>query len=412
MKKVFLMLFLLVLFFPARYVYSNDDFSSIRLVSIAKDDSLGVACFKFTALARKAGYFESVINLNKALGKSLEYFFLGLILREKALWVNLDSVMPNQTIDRNLGDVDLGRVMLTADLRLKEDVCAALNPRDSPKAAEFWRRLWVKAKELGFNDSIPLLTRFWILPDKVEVSENKNRISIVKASLKVELEPSYYQKADGSINLTQKELQDFASGLMNELIIPGLTKRVNVSYAYADLRDVFQAIILAKCFREKFVRPKDNLFEFLDFGLLKEIKPDYFNSPDDIYQDYLYSVNTGEYSFDAPGPYASGVIIKRHYFSGGINFKTFKIEKSQSQDFLEQGKEEARIDFSFFLPDDVSDPLGFARNELRIDPAGDSGINGLLSQNLPGMTQAPSGSRGTKILDTKLKTDHLVLNKL
>ena len=131
-------------------------------------------------------------DLENASKDLLKYFFIGLALPNDTFWVNLRPDSPDEVIDPLLAQTDIGRILLEADVELKKDTALATSP-DTKEGKEYWVRLYQKAGELfGTTEvTIPTLTRPWIVPDEVIISEGVNSAYIYKATLKVMREEDY-----------------------------------------------------------------------------------------------------------------------------------------------------------------------------------------------------------------------------
>ena len=275
----------------------QEAFSSVKLNSIYVDSSQGFHNLRLVVKVQKADNFEAVVDVKKAAQKSLEHLFIALTMHDNVFWVNLNPDEPQRIISPALADTDLGRIMLNADYRLKEDVASIINPQNSKVGKEFWKRLYAKAQELGATDRIPLVSRLWIVPDKAEVYEKQNQVYITKSSLKVQLEPAYLNQRIIYKDKRVKKLQDFVSALIEELVLPQLNKKVNEAYSYADLRDVYNALILSQWYKEKFGSGYNSLLRTVNYQVLDDVETNYISTPGEIYQSYLKSIKEGQYSF-------------------------------------------------------------------------------------------------------------------
>ena len=145
----------------------------------------------------------------------------------------------------------MGKIMLEADLQLKKDTAGLTSPQN-PEGKVYWDKLYKKAGELfgTENITIPTLTRPWIVPGEVIIRESEDSSYIYKANLKVMLEEDYLKSSSNSINSSNstnysfndprmKELNEYSSQLIRELILPQLTQEVNTSKKYSQLRQVF-----------------------------------------------------------------------------------------------------------------------------------------------------------------------------
>jgi hypothetical protein len=398
---------------------SIDAISAVQLTSLAVDTSTGVNHLRITVKARKAGNFEGILDIKKATQKSLEHLFIALSLRDDAFWVNLNPDEPDRVINPALADTDLGRIMLNADYRLKEDVGSIINPQNSQAGKEFWKRLYQKAQELGIADKIPLVTRLWIVPDKAEVYEKENQLYIIKSGLRIRIEPAYLSQEAIFKDKRERELQDFTSELMKELVLPQLNKRINESYSYSDLRDVYNAIILAHWYKGKFGSSYNSLLQTVNYQVLDDVETDYTTTPDEIYQSYLKSIKEGQYSFnetEASGSLFSTAITTRHYFSGGVDLRGIRLTNAATSSPLEDNdKDKILYTCDLLMPQGVERPLQYAKNELNIS----RGINIednlstiMLARSLPVIAPVNLAERNLKSIDYTARIERMVLSKL
>jgi hypothetical protein len=396
----------------------SEAISAVRLTSLAVDTTAGVNHLRLTVKANKAGNFEGVMDINKAVQKSLEHIFISLSLHDDVFWVNLNPDEPDRIINSTLANTDLGRIMLNADYRLKEDVASIINPQTSQVGKEFWRRLYQKAEELGAADKIPLVTRLWIVPDKAEVYEKQNQLYITKSRLKVRLEPAYLSLRTIFKDKREKELQDFASELMEELVLPQLNKRINEAYSYADLRDVYSALILAHWYKDKFGSGYNSLLQTVNYQVLNDVETDYTSTPNEIYQSYLKSIKEGQYSFSETETSSSSfatVITTRHYFSGGVDLRNIRLTNAASSPAAEESKDNLLFTCDLLMPKDVTRPLQYAKNEIIVT----KGINTqdnlstiMLAKSLPAIVPIRSTEANMRSLNLIDMTERILLSKL
>jgi len=186
--------------------------------------------------------------------KLMQYFFIGITLPNESFWVNLRPDSEDNIIDDYLARTDVGRILLEADLQLKKDTASYTSPQ-TPEGKEYWDKLYQKAGEIfgSENISIPTLTRPWIVPGEIIVREAQDNAYIYKATLKVMLEQDYLK--DSTVYSFKderlKQLNEYSSQLIRELIIPKITKEVNTSKRYAPLRQVYYSLILAQWFKAR-----------------------------------------------------------------------------------------------------------------------------------------------------------------
>lgn len=413
--------YLLVILIPVLLSYTtlafddeSKDKGSTRFNSLAVDNNAEFNHLRFLIEAKNLDNPDSIIGIKKSIQKSLEYFFIGLTIPNKKFWVNLNPDEPHRIIDSILGSTDLGRIMLMADLRLKENIGELTNPKTSKIGREFWNRLYEKARQLGITGEIPVINRLWIVPDEAVVYENENQFSIVKSKLKVCLESAYLSQNIDIIDRRQRKLQDYASRLMEELILPYLNEKVNEDYSYIDLREVYNALILAKCYKDKFSYRNSFLLKNVNIDITEDTEINLPYSPEDIYKNYLKSLKNGEYSFSETNNSYSTIVI-RHYFSGGVDFTNIKITKVDKPIQPQANEDSSYFTCDLLLPRGIDRPLQYAKNQLELSPGNliqnqDSSI--MLAKKLPAIAPIKLADQRILNLDSVGRIDRLVLSKL
>jgi enolase len=255
--------------------------------------------------------------------KLLEYFQVGLTLSNSSFWVNLRPDEAKDIIDPDLARTDVGKILLEADLQLKKDTAAFTSP-NTQEGRQYWNKLYEKAGELFGNEavSIPTLTRPWIVPGEILVSQTRgeNSAYIYKATLKVMLEKDYLKSSTAySFNDPRlKELNEYSSELMRKHIIPKLNKEVNSAKKYASLRQVYYSLILAQWFKQQFRNGPGKFAALIDRKDLSNLTSKEPWSKDTYFDQYKKSFKDGEYKIQE-AQYSNFGRSIRSYFSGGIN---------------------------------------------------------------------------------------------
>jgi len=340
---------------------------------------------KFTFEAPPATESALLTDQKNAAVKAIEFFFIGLAVPQERLWVNLNPDEPGRMIDPVLKDTDLGKFVLAADLQLKKDIAVLTNPRMSEGGRQYWDKLYAKAEELGIEDKIPVANRVWIVPDVAQVSEIGDRLEIISSSLKIYLE-SEYINGEGKINdPKQQELTSYANRLLSELIIPVLTQKVNRHAAYSDLRAAYQALLLAQWYKKRSSASPDYFLRNSASTALKDASTDLDFRAEQIYREYLSSLQKGEYNFSESRNsqldfYLS--VITRDYFSGGVDLRAMKTEIVPEKI---QAKTNRRVySAEIYLPKKYSRPLEFVKNKLALKTEEPFDVSHVaLAENLP-----------------------------
>src|SRR3989338_7562798 len=281
----------------------------------------------------------------------LNYFLIGLSLPNDTFWVNLRPDAADNIIDPLLEKTDIGKIFLESDLQLKKDTASFTSPQ-TPEGKQYWDKLYKKAGELfgTENITIPTITRPWIVPNEIIIREAPDNAYIYKATLKVMLEEDYLsnQKTEELKNQRTaynfsdprlKELNQYSTQLIKELIIPKLTYQVNTSKRYAPLRQVYYSLILAQWFKARYRsqsteyraqrtedRKANNYLRLIDSGNLTNLilKEPYDKQA--YFRQYQKSFQDGEYNLQETVRTPYGQSIRRHV-SGGANLSAgFGIE--------------------------------------------------------------------------------------
>ena len=143
-------------------------------------------------------------------------FFVGLTVPKEDWWVNLDLfVSPEESLGKGLEFTPAGRILMESDVKLKHYAMKLLSES--------------MADELGDSrENVSL--RFWIEPQNVSVSADTDSLRFDRMRLQV--------KAEVVGN-------DEVERLVNAEIVPELTKLVNNSPDFKELRLVCKALIAA-----------------------------------------------------------------------------------------------------------------------------------------------------------------------
>lgn len=254
--------------------------------------------------------------------KLMEYFQIGLRLPNSMFWVNLRPDAPGEIIDPYLEKTDLGRVLLEADLQLKKDLAKFTDPLTA-EGKQYWDRLYARAEQLyGSGDiEIPTVTRPWIVPGEIILGESRDTAYVYKATLNVMLEQDYLKD---SVRFSfdderGREMNEYSSQLVRELIIPKLTRHVNASKQYAPLRQVYYSLILAQWFKARNSGQAGRYAQKIDTRDLTGLTSQKSWSKDTYFKAYQKSFNQGEYNRQENVFSYNGMAVRR-YFSGGLAF--------------------------------------------------------------------------------------------
>ncbi|MDD5080081.1 MAG: hypothetical protein PHH68_07190 [Candidatus Omnitrophica bacterium] len=357
---------------------------------------------KIFADGLKAGRLEPLIDPEESGRRLMDFFILGLNVREDKFWANLTPGDPDNIIDPDLAGTPLGEVMLRADLRLKKDFCELTNPQFSQSGKKYWAALSEKAAELGIK-KIPAMNRVWIVPEEAAVYEARNGAYITESRLKVCLKINYSAGLlkDGG-GKAYGELSEYAGELVRDIILPELDKRVNEDFLYADLRQVNRALILARWYNNKFGDGRGfNLKNTLTASSRPEINAGLLKKQ--IYDDYMDSLSNGEYVVVGPSGWSSALDYlrpKKRYISGGVDLRKSPARRSPAPAAAWQGRD-PQFTFLVEISAQAVMSAGDKNNAINdfsvIGNIGDNNVEGLI-RDLPGI----SPSRNNRDAETDI----------
>jgi hypothetical protein len=251
----------------------------------------------------------------------------------------------------------MGRDLLAEDYMLKQITASLIYPEDEI-GKKFWKRIYEESAKRYGTTNIPVNTfnKVWIIPEKAVFYENAKAGTayVVESKLKVMLEQDYLalqknnslplvgrvreggqdvnslssqivRASTASSELSEKRRDSsLASNILRAIVIPELTKEVNENKNFAQLRQVYNSLILATWYKKKI---KDSILaQIYDDknkiqGLLnvKATQRNELNDVEYIYQQYLKAFKKGVYNYIKEGlDPVTQETIPRKYFSGGI----------------------------------------------------------------------------------------------
>lgn len=252
-----------------------------------------------------------------------------LTVPENEMWVNLSPYEKNRIIASGLSQTDLGRDMLAQDYILKQLTATLMYPEDE-LGQKFWDRVYAKAQDAFGTTDIPINTfnKVWIIPEKANVFVNGKSVFVVKNYLKVMLEEDYLALESNrghddhgvgvGLQDAQDEISTMSKNIVREVLIPELEKEVNTGKNFANLRQIFNSMILATWYKQNL---KKSLLGqvYVNQNKVNGIDLEDKQVKEKIYNQYLAAFKQGVYDlvredYDS----ATQQVIPRKYFSGGI----------------------------------------------------------------------------------------------
>ncbi len=277
--------------------------------------------FKFDFILDKGDSRLSNDGLKDESSKLIKYFLASLTIPEKDLWVNLSPYEKDRIIPNSFGLTSMGRDLLAEDYMLKQITASLMYPEDGI-GKKFWKRIYEEAAKKFGTTNIPVNTfnKVWIIPDKAVVYENAKlgAAYVVESKLKVMLEQDYLslEKHEGIPN--KNDINALGSQVVREIVIPQLTIEVNENKNFAQLRQVYNSLILAAWYKKKI---KDSILElvYADKNKVAGVNIDDPKEKERIYEKYLRAFKRGVYNYikEDTDPLTQET-IPRKYFSGGF----------------------------------------------------------------------------------------------
>jgi hypothetical protein len=281
-------------------------------------------------------------QVKKESDRLIKYFLACLTIPEDDQWVNLSPYEKQRIVPEDLGQTVLGQDMLAQDYLLKQLTASLIYPEKN-LGKNFWDKVYSKANQMYGTTQIPVNTfnKVWILPDTAKVYEHKDTALVTKSHLKVMLDEDYLalskhqgQPGDMFNQEQQKNVSPstntLASQIVRQIILPAIEQEVNTGKNFAQLRQIYNSMILAVWF-------KNNLKQaFLNQVYTGKAKVNGVNVDDPaikekIYKQYLQAYKKGVFNYIKEEPaeaslrgaegdaaISKGTTIARKYFSGGL----------------------------------------------------------------------------------------------
>lgn len=269
----------------------------------------------------------------------VKYFLAAMTVPQDDLWVNLSPYEADRIIPDALGRTDLGRDMLAQDYILKQMSASLLDPEKN-LGKEFWARVYRQAQEKFGVSEVPVDTfnKVWIMPEEATVYEQGNAVYVTQSRLKVMLDLDYkaIQINKENSNTAPERGTESASNkttaissqIIREIILPEISREVNEGKNFAIIRQVYQALILAKWYKETI---KQSFLSKVYIDQKKIIGVDLSDSTikDQIYGRYVAAFKKGVVNLIKEDlDQSRQEVIPRKYFSGGEVFGRIPLKRT------------------------------------------------------------------------------------
>ncbi len=262
--------------------------------------------------------------------KLIKYFLATLTVPNRELWVNLSPYEKDRIVPTSFGNTQMGRDMLAQDYILKQLTASLMYPEDE-LGKKFWDRVYAKAQAKYGTSEIPMNTfnKIWIVPQDAVVYEHGQSAFVIRSRLKVMLEEDYVALQENlgvqkygldSIGSDEAQvLSGVTSEVVREVLIPEIEKEVNEGETFANLRQIYNSVILATWYEQNL---KGGLLGqlYVDRNKTKGVDNEDKDVNQKIYERYVEAFKKGVYNYirEDVDP-QSHEVIPRKYFSGGTN---------------------------------------------------------------------------------------------
>lgn len=329
--------------------------------------------------------------LRSESSKLINYFLAALTVPEDELWVNLSPDEKDRIIADGLGNTEMGRDMLAQDYILKQLAASLLYP-EGEIGQKFWEHR-IGDSALSSQALSAMLNRIWIVPDEAVVYVHGDSVFVMESKLKVLMEDEITVGARHAVPVQEHAVpvQDYAEpvqdhavpvqgqddmtkSIIRETIIPVIEREVNEGEHFAQLRQIYHAMILATWYKNN-LRNSVLTESFIDQNKTDGIDIEDKDIKNKIYNQYIDAFKKGVYDFirEDYDP-ATQSMIPRKYFSGGFDFASLDDKASdvaaispqwlmKEMDFehAEVGIQINPIDAADFSQDQIKDPRAKAQ---------------------------------------------------
>ena len=273
--------------------------------------------FDFILDTGNSGLGVNSTQLHSESEKLIKYFLASLTIPEDDLWVNLSPYEKKRIIPEQLGQTVMGRDMLAEDYILKQLTASLIYP-EKDLGKKFWNRVYTKAQNIFGSSDIPVNTfnKVWIVADKAKVYVHDNTAFVVACHMKVMLEQDYLSMYKHEQAGAAKSANAIGSQVVREVVLPELEKEVNSGKNFANLRQIFNSMILAAWYKKNLKQALLNQV-YSNKAKINGIDVQDKTIKEQIYQEYLKAYKKGVFNYIKDDVQADGQTIARKYFSGG-----------------------------------------------------------------------------------------------
>ena len=319
--------------------------------------------FRLDFIIDKGNSSGSADQLKVESTRLIKYFLASITVPEKDLWVNLSPYEKNRIVPDAFGLTEMGRDLLTQDYMLKQITTSVIYP-EGEVGKVFWGKVYAELEKRFGTIDVPVDTfnKVWIVPEKAVVYESNDSAYVVESKFKVMLESDYVAMSSqmdiakpfvvlNEAKRSEGSQHDAVKEIFRQVIIPILEKEVNEGKNFAQLRQIYHALILAIWFKDKI---KDSILgkAYIDQDKVAGVDVEDRATKNKIWAQYVDFFKRGAFNYikEDFDP-ATQQTVPRKYFSGGaMLFQTRSVLlKSHDRSQLPKGvSNQAMIVGSYF----------------------------------------------------------------
>ena len=266
--------------------------------------------------------------------KLVRYFMAAVAVPDQDLWVNLSPAEADRIIPNALGQTEMGQNLLAQDYLLKRITASLMDPNHEI-GKRFWDAVYEKTQTALGTTNIPvdLLNKVWIVPSKAVVVSQGRAVFVTETHFQVMLEEDYFLSSQNpKTAASQDRMGVDVKNIIRQIIIPEIEKEVNSGKNFADLRQIYNAVILATWFK-KHLRNSWLGKAYAERSGVDGIQSSDPHAVETIYQNYLEAFRSGvaESIKEDYDPVLQQTVA-RSYFSGGAALASEEILEERAPD--------------------------------------------------------------------------------
>ncbi|MEV0671706.1 hypothetical protein [Mycobacterium sp. NPDC050441] len=302
--------------------YGGIDFSTLELRYVT-DTVAGKPAMQYAFRASTTSDDGASYGGQRNAQMAMDAFHVWMALSPDKFWVNLNPTEPDRVIDGEFAKTQAGKVLLDADLEMKE-ASGRLQRDDTPLGKRF-------EDALRGTDKCFLGRRQWIEPTPATVREDGDQLYIIDAPLtvKVGLEDSDISPNE-SCDGQDPAITAQNGKLYQDMIMPAVVEAINHDPEFADLRRVYASRIAAEWYRKRNAEKPTQYADVIDSGNVSAWTVPW-NSRE-VFDRYVYSYTHAKPTFSWKTEDAAGTWTRGRSW-GGVDFSKIELKDVGEQEF-------------------------------------------------------------------------------